>query len=237
MTQLFVIRPQPGCEATTVAARDMGLNAQAFPLFDVRPLGWEPPPPESFDALLIGSANALRHGGSALEGYRGKPAYAVGASTAEAARAAGLAIAGTGEGGLQALLRNIAPHHRRLLRLAGRERVALTPPEGITLTEREVYASAPMPASLELVERLRAGGVVLLHSGEAARHFAALCDANTVSRAALAIAALGPRIAVVAGTGWAALASAASADDQALLALAGRMCQDFAPVHQTKNRP
>ncbi len=237
MTPVFVIRPQPGCEATVRAARSMGIDAHGFPLFAVRPLAWDPPPAETVDALLIGSANALRHGGAELAAYRGKPAYAVGASTAEAARDAGFDIAASGEGGLQALLAQVAPQHRRLLRLSGRERVALTLPAGLMLTEVEVYASEVLPAPAELMVGLRSGGVVMLHSGEAARHFAALCDANGVPRAGLALAALGPRIAAAAGTGWAGLASAPMPDDQALLALAERMCQDLGGVHHMKNRP
>ncbi len=237
MTPLYVIRPQPGCEATVRAARDLGLDAHGYPLFAVRPLEWAPPPAKCFDALLIGSANALRHGGAALAGYRGMPAYAVGTSTAEAASAAGLVVMATGEDGLQPLLAQIAPQYRRLLRLAGRERIALDLPAGFEMTECEVYASEPTEPPQELIDRLHAGGVVMLHSAEAARHFAALCDTHAIPRTGLALAALGPRIAAAAGAGWAELASAPGAADQALLALADRMCQDLGRVHHTKNRP
>ena len=82
MTPLIVIRPQPGCDASVAAARAFGLVAQGHPLFEVRPLEWDAPDPASFDALLIGSANALRHGGAALAQYRGRPAYVVGETTA-----------------------------------------------------------------------------------------------------------------------------------------------------------
>lgn len=226
MTPLFVIRPQPGCDTTVRAARALGLDAHGFPLFEVHPLAWEPPPPESFDALLIGSANALRHGGSCLAAYRGKPAYAVGESTAAAAREAGFEIAAIGDGGLQDLLARTAPIHRRLLRLAGRERVVLDLPPGLKMAERAVYASQPLPMPTQLAARLRNGGVVLMHSGEAAIHFAAECDRLGIARAKLAIAALGLRIAEKAGLGWSTIASAPSPSDKALLALASQMCQD-----------
>lgn len=225
MTPLLVIRPQPGCGATVRAARLLGLDAEAHPLFAVGPLAWSPPGDDSFDALLIGSANALRHGGPALAAWQGRPAYAVGASTARAARDAGLEVVATGQGGLQAMLARIAPAHRRLLRLAGRERVQLDPPPGITLAECVVYASEPCPASPELAARLGDASLVLLHSAEAARHFAGECDRLGIARHHLSIAALGPRIAAAAGTGWARLAAAAAPSDQALLALAQRMCQ------------
>lgn len=226
MTPLFIIRPEPGCEATVRAARALGLNAHGFPLFEVRRLSWAPPVPESFDALLVGSANALRYGGSALATYRGKPAYAVGETTAAAARDAGLEVAVVGEGGLQAMLTKIAPEHRRLLRLAGRERVTLDLPPGLEMNEREVYASQPLPMPSALADRLRDGGIVLLHSAEAAAHFAAECDRLGIERGMPAIAALGPRIAAAAGPGWAVAESAPSPNDKALLALASRMCQN-----------
>ena len=75
---IIAIRPEPGCGATLAAGREAGLAVEAWPLFEVWPLAWDAPPADSFDALLLGSANALRHGGTALAAYRGKPAYAVG---------------------------------------------------------------------------------------------------------------------------------------------------------------
>jgi len=47
-----------------VKARKQGLDAHGFALFEVRPLPWELPDPDAIDALLFGSANALRHGGA-----------------------------------------------------------------------------------------------------------------------------------------------------------------------------
>ena len=225
MIPLIVIRPQPGCEATVAAARELHLDAHNFPLFIVRPLAWEAPPRGSFDALLIGSANALRHGGEALAGWRGTPAYSVGETTAEAARAAGLDVVRTGEGGLQALLGTVEPEHRRLLRLAGHERVPLDPPPGVIISERVVYASEAQSMPVELAGMLKNPCVVLLHSAEAARHFAGLCGVHAIPRRRIALAALGPRIAAAAGPGWAAVTAAAAPDDHALLELAREMCQ------------
>lgn len=226
---VIVIRPEPGCAATVAEARALGLDAYGFPLFAVRPLAWEPPDPATVDALLIGSANAPRHAGPALALYAGKPAYAVGEATAEAARAAGLSVAATGSGGLQALLEGIAPAHRRLLRLAGHERVDLVPPDTIALAERVVYATEPQPLPEALGRLLTARALpqscVLLHSAEAARHFAAEVDRLAIPRARIRLVALGPRIAAAAGAGWASLGTAAQTTDQALLALARRLCQ------------
>ncbi len=229
MTLLVILRPEPGSQATLTAARARALDAWSFPLFAVQPVSWVVPEPETFDALLIGSVNALRHGGAGLRQYRDKPSYAVGATTALAAAAAGLTVVATGNGGMQPLFARLAPQHRHLLRLSGRARVALSPPPGVTVIERVVYDSAPLPMPTDLARLLAtqalAGAVVLLHSAEAARHFAAECDRLQVARARLRLAALGPRIAAAAGAGWMAVASAGTPDDAALLALAEQMCQ------------
>lgn len=224
MIRAIVIRPEPGCAATVAAARAMGLEAHGFPLFEVLPRDWSPPATSDVDALLIGSANALRLGGAALEELHGLPVYAVGAATAEAAREAGFTVAETGSGGLQNLLDKIAAG-TRLLRLAGEQRVPLTPPAGVPMIERVVYASEALPMPSALVDLLRQNTVVLLHSGEAATHFASECDRQGIARRAIAIAALAPRVAKAAGTGWASIATAETANDAALLALTNQLCQ------------
>ncbi|CCA94137.1 uroporphyrinogen-III synthase [Novosphingobium sp. PP1Y] len=228
MTPLVIIRPEPGAGATKVAAHAMGLDARCYPLFAIRALEWESVPAREVDAILLGSANALRHGGAALETYRGLPAYAVGEKTADAARAAGLNIVATGKGGLQRVLPDLEPGHRRLLRLAGRERVELSLPPGVTMTTREVYASEPLPLPADLKRLLTAPCVVLLHSGEAAAHFAQCVEASGIDRGTVSLAAIGPRVAERAGDGWAALHSADEPSDAALLVLASQMCQDTA---------
>ncbi|MGF7155945.1 uroporphyrinogen-III synthase [Novosphingobium gossypii] len=232
---ILILRPEPGASATLAAAHDCELKARAIPLFTVRPLVWAPPAADTIDALLLGSANTLRHGGPALAAYRSLPAYCVGETTAEAARRAGLEVAATGHGGLQNLLGVLRPDHRRLLRLAGRERVDLDIPAGVTITLREVYASEALPMPTGLADALGGWGadgpVALLHSGEAAARFAALVDEAGLDRACIRLAAIGPRVAARAGTGWADLRSASRPDDAALLALAQEMCQDVRPGH------
>lgn len=225
MIPLVVIRPEPGCQATERVALALGLPVHACPMFKVRPLAWELPDAASFDALLLGSANAVRHAGAALRHFRAKPAYAVGRTTADAATRAGLAVTASGTGGLQSLLPRILPAHRRLLRLAGRERVPLDLPAGISVIEREVYVLDPLPMPPELAALLAEPAIVALHSAEAARHFTAECERLGLDRTKIRIAALGPRIAAAAGQGWRALAGARAPNDTALLALAQQMCQ------------
>jgi uroporphyrinogen-III synthase len=222
---LLVLRPQPGLSATVAAAQALGLAAEGVALSQIVPVAWAAPVPATIDGLLIGSANVFLHGGKALEGLRDKPAYVVGQATADAARAAGFAVAAVGEGGLQKVLDQLTgPLH--LLRIAGEEHIALTPPEDVRMTTRIAYRSAPLP--LDPAARLlgKGGVIALLHSAASARHFAAECDRLEIDRAAVVLAALGPRIAAAAGAGWGAVHVADSPHDTALLELACDLCNE-----------
>ncbi len=232
MIRLLVIRPEPGASETVAAARAMGLAAEAVPLFAVSPVAWQAPDPSQFDALLIGSANAPRHAGPHLASLRRLPVYAVGEATRQACRDAGLTVALAGEGGLQSVLGKLDPAHRRLLRLAGRERVPLALPQGVSVSEQVVYASEPRAMPPELATRLADGAVVLLHSAEAARHFAAECDRLSVPRGGIALVVLGTRVAQAAGGGWWTVSVADRPSDTALLAKACALCQDHPQAGQ-----
>ena len=230
MVPLVIIRPEPGNEASTTAARSAGLDARSWPLFEVVAKSWEAVPPGDYDALLIGSTQVFVHGGRGLAALRGLPVCAVGEATAAAARSAGFAVAVTGSGSLQALLGELDPGHRRLLRLAGLERISLTLAPGVTMDERVVYASQPRPLPPELEALLREPAIALLHSAEAAHHLTAECVRRGIRRAPLRLAALSARIAAAAGDGWGEVAVAAHPEDKALLALARQMCQEPWPV-------
>lgn len=229
MVPLVVIRPEPGCSASLAAARAARLEAHGFPLFEIVARSWEAPLPGQFDAILGGSGNAFRHGGKGLSVLRDLPVYAVGETTALAAREAGFSVVAVGNGGMQGLLGELRPEHRRLLRIAGDERVPLTLPRGVTMEERVVYASVPCTMAPDLVALLRAPAMIALHSAEAARHVAAQCVTHGIRRSLLRIIALSPRIANAAGDGWGEVATAALPNDKALLALALQMCQDPGP--------
>jgi uroporphyrinogen-III synthase len=116
------------------------------------------------------------------------------------------------------------PAGTHLLRLAGAERIELVPPTGVTLIERTVYASEALPMPDDLAARLAQPCVVLLHSAEAARHFAMQCAARNVGREAIRLACIGPRVTAAAGDGWAAAVTASRPDETALLAKAAELC-------------
>lgn len=219
---IFAIRPEPGLARTIAAARSAGLTVAGFPLFEPRAVDWQSPEGR-FDGLLAGSAALFRLGGPQLAGLRSVPVHAVGAATAEAAQAAGFVVIEIGSGGLAPLAAALPPG--RYLRLAGEEHVPLDPAPGALVETVVVYRMAPLPMPPALSRALSVPSLVLLHSGAAARHFAAECDRLQLGRSAIRLATLAPRVAGAAGSGWAAVAIAERPDDAALLALVRQMCQ------------
>ena len=220
---ILVVRPEPGLGATLASAKEMGLNAVGYPLFEIRSVRWECPDPAGIDALLIGSANAIRHGRTGLAKLTDKPVHAVGKATAGAAKEAGFTVASTGAGGLQNILDKI-PAGTRLLRLAGAEHVPLEPPQGVSVETRIVYEAVP----LELPEPLRAlqelGLTVFLHSAAAARQFDAEARRMALHRGRISLIVIGPRVAEAAGTGWADIHVSNAPNDAAMLELAQAVC-------------
>ena len=223
MRPIVTLRPQPGTDATVTAGQQLGLTVLGYPMWDVRPREWVAPDPTSFDVLLIGSGNALLHGGEQLESLKQKPVFAVGQRTAEVARQRGFNLGVIGSGGLQQLIDATPPHPIRFLRLAGAEHLPLVRPSHVRIDLRIVYETLALEASAKLADVLAGGSLVLLHSAAAARHFAAECDRLKLDRSKIALASLGPRIAAAAGTGWALCESAPQPNDAALLALARDM--------------
>lgn len=221
--RLVVIRPEPGCTATVAAARALGLEAIAAPLFEIVPLAWQAPDVRGFDAVVLASANAARHAGPQLGAFLALPCLAVGEASAAAARAAGFGRVSVGADGVQALAAQIPAGARRVLRIGGRERTPLDLPRDIELIECAVYASEPLPLGPRLAASLP-GALVLLHSRRAARHFVDECQKLGIDREQIALAALSPAVAAAAGPGWAACHAAAHPTDTALLAMAGGMC-------------
>lgn len=217
--KLAVLRPEPGHAATLARARGAGFETVSLPLFAVQPLAWEAPRAVDFDALILTSANAVRFAGSGLAGLTGLPVLAVGPHTATAARDAGFDVMATGGGdGAEIAALAVAHGVTRALHLTGRDRtLSAGGPIARVIAVYESAAIAIDPARLsDLV-----GSIALVHSARAGRRLAELIDTAGIDRAAIAIAAFSPAIAVAAGNGWAAIASAATPDDAALFAAAG----------------
>jgi uroporphyrinogen-III synthase len=211
MTPLVIVRPEPGAGATAARARAIGIEARTFPLFEIVPVNWSAPQPGEFDALVLTSANAIRHGGPQLVLLKGLPVHAVGQATAAAARSGGFTVASAGEGGAAAMA---LPGGLRLLHLAGREHVDIGAAKTIAVYEaREIDHPAVPDAFSDCV--------IAIHSPRAGRRLAELVS----ERAGIAIAAISPAAAAACGTGWKGVEAAPRPSDSALLALAVRLCE------------
>ncbi|MEP3051038.1 MAG: uroporphyrinogen-III synthase [Erythrobacter sp.] len=222
---IIAIRPEPGLSQTIAAGKEAGLTIAGLPLSVIEPVPWQLPDTASLDALLIGSANAIRLGGKQLEEVQHLPVYAVGQTTAKLAREAGFEIAAVGEGGLQDLTDRSDLANLHVLRLAGEERISLHPPIGMRISERIVYKVAHQPLSEKGQVLLKDGGLVLLHSASAAANFAQECERVGLDCRLISLAALGPRILAAAGSGWGQTHAANRPTTRELLALAADMWQ------------
>jgi uroporphyrinogen-III synthase len=197
---IAVLRPEPGNRVTAIAIEAAGHRAIRLPLFEARPLPWDIPDAEDYDALIVTSANALRHGGRGLVQLLSLPVHAVGDATAAAARRAGFEVVQTGRAGSAELLDVAeAAGVRRALHLAGRER--LVDPGGIVADVRIVYASEVVPISAEAAASLE-GAVALLHSARAGKQLAEIADTHSLDRGRIMLVAISMRAAEAAGTGW-----------------------------------
>jgi uroporphyrinogen-III synthase len=218
MARVLVLRPEPGASATVERARRLGLDAVAAPLFEIEPVAWDAPELAGFDGLLITSANAVRQAGAGLQALRGLEAYAVGEATAEAAREAGFDVAATGDAGVERLLASIEPD-LRLLHLAGADRKECADARQ-ELVPLVTYRSVPTDKP-----NLPRADVALIHSPRAGTRLAEL----TQERSVLTLVAVSEAAGAAAGSGWRAVHIAEAPTDDALLALAARLCNTPAP--------
>jgi len=215
---LLLLRPEPGLSASAERARALGLDVICRPLFRIEPIAWEAPDSAHFEGLLITSANAIRHGGSALDKLRELPVYAVGAATAAAARTAGFNVAEIGDGNADALLDSLPPS-LRLLHLAGEDHRNR---DRLKTDRRIVYRSVEIddPQLPDLKDL-----VVAVHSPRAGARLADI--AGEKYRAA--IAAISADAAEACGSDWERVEAAAEPNDNCLLALAAMLCHTSRP--------
>lgn len=218
---LIVTRPDPGGKATVGRALAMGLDARHMPLFAARPLDWAAPDAHDFDALLLTSAQAVRLAGGGLGKLAGLPVYAVGRATADAAGAAGLRVAMTGDRDAQSLLDAMTSQKmERILWLCGRDRTAFDAGASV-LTAMPCYAVDPVEPPAGWADAISSPAVLLAHSARAALRLRELAGE---ARMNLSLVAISPAVAVAAGGGWRTIAAADRPDDAAMLAEAHALC-------------
>jgi len=220
---LLVLRPEPGAADTVARATAAGWHAVAAPLFTIAPEPWDPPAASAHDALMLTSAQAVRHAGAALDLYRELPVYAVGEATGVAAMDAGFADVRMGSADMALLVTMMVRDGiSRPLHLAGREHRILDAAP-IPITRRIVYAADPvteLPAAARAA--LERDAIALIHSQRAGAVFAELLGKAGIEAGAVRIAA----ISGAAGAGrWRAVKIAEAPNDAALLAAAARLCE------------
>lgn len=223
MTRLLILRPQPGADQSAERARRAGFDVTLCPLFSVQAVAWTPPNPTQFDALMLTSANAVRHSGGQLALYAHLPAFTVGAATAQAAREAGLAVVHSGEGDADAVVGALhRAGHRNILHICGRD-VRSVDAGALNLMRVIVYASEECACARELLAALHPETIIMVHSPRAGKRMATLLPEAT--RGTVDLIAISPAALNACGSGWRRAFAAPRPDDGAMLALAEQMCQ------------
>lgn len=111
--RVWITRTQPGADATAERLLRLGWEPVVAPLLEVRAIPdamQEAPAADTLAALALTSPNTLDAIGPELFAYRHLPAFAVGDTTAEAARRAGMDNVRSAKGDIHALARLIARH-------------------------------------------------------------------------------------------------------------------------------
>ncbi len=244
--RVLIVRPAPGNAATVDAVVAIGLEPIVVPLFEVAPLAWDVPDPDGFDAVVMTSANAARHGGAGLARFTHLPLFAVGEATAEAARGVGFADVCIGAGDardLAALIKPLPlrggagvgtvngsdasvpadiPHPNPSPQGEGLRFVHFTGidhrqiPTDANITTIPVYDSRPLTPSAR-----HSADIALIHSPRAGARLAEL----TPDRAATQIVAISPAAARECGSGWAAIHIADYPREHAMLECLARVCK------------
>ncbi|MDB5435475.1 MAG: hemD [Phenylobacterium sp.] len=198
--KIWITRAQPGADATAERVRALGHEAIVAPLLAVRALEDVEVDLRGVAALAFTSANGVR-AFSDLSGERSLRVFAVGAATAQAARAAGFKLVLSADGDVEALAEGIALRRTELrgavlhpgaAEPAGDLAAALEK-HGVEARRLILYETAAVKLEAEIARQLVQADAALLHSPRAAQVLAALLKLHPAPR----LRALGLSKAVV----------------------------------------
>ncbi|MFT3968671.1 MAG: uroporphyrinogen-III synthase, partial [Sphingobium sp.] len=215
---VLVLRPEPGAARTAEALRDAGFTPISYPLYAIEPIAWTPPDPAQVGAVLVTSANALRHGGPGLARYADRPLFAVGEATAEAARQAGFRSVTAGDGDIATTIPLLVrAGHGPVLHLGGTE-LRDYDPQGLSIIRLPVYRTVEQGDAAGLARALPRdrGAFALVHSPRAGARLARL--ATQEERERITIVAISNAASDACGGGWRDRVVAGRPTEQALLA-------------------
>jgi uroporphyrinogen-III synthase len=198
--RIWITRAQPGADVTAERVRAMGHEAVVAPLLAVRLIPDVAVDLAGVAALAFTSANGVRAFAD-LSGERTLKVFAVGAATAQAARAAGFRSVLSADGDVEALAEGIAARrgeikgavlHPGAAEPAGDLAGALEK-HGVEARRLILYETAPVDVTAAAAEALGQSDAVLLHSPRAAEVLAQLLKAHPAPK----LRALGLSKAVV----------------------------------------
>src|SRR5690242_9169727 len=173
---IWITRAQPGADATAERVRALGHDAVVAPLLAVQMLPEVAVDLRGVAALAFTSANGVRAFADA-SGERALKVFAVGAATAQAARAAGFKSVLSADGDVEALAEGIAVRrgelrgavlHPGAAEPAGDLAGALEK-HGVDARRLVLYETAPVTLPDTQAELLGKSDAVLLHSPRAAQ--------------------------------------------------------------------
>lgn len=183
--RIWITRTQPGADATAERVRALGHEAVVAPLLAVRRI----PEPEidlkGVGALAFTSANGVRAFADVC-GERDLRVFAVGAATAQAARAAGFRTVLSADGDVEALAEGIAARRSQMRGVvlhpgaaepAGDLAGALER-HGVPARRAVLYETGPARLSEAEATALVKSDAALLHSPRAAKALAAVLRAH-----------------------------------------------------------
>lgn len=182
--RIWITRAQPGADVTAERVRSLGHEAVVAPLLEISILEDPRVDLEGVSALAFTSANGVR----AFAGKtpdRTLKVFAVGAATAQAARAAGFRTVLSTDGDVNTLADGIAQRRRELtgwvlhpgaVEPAG-DLVGALESQGVRARGVALYDSGPVAIDPEQAQALVQSDIVLLHSPKAAKALAAVMKA------------------------------------------------------------
>ncbi len=179
--KIWITRAQPGADSTAERVRALGHEAIIAPLLAVRTLQDVQVDLRGVAALAFTSANGVR-AFSDLSAERSLRVFAVGAATAQAARAAGFRLVLSADGDVDALAEGIglrrgelrgAVLHPGAAEPAGDLAGALEK-HGVEARRLILYETAPVKVEADAARQLIQADAALLHSPRAAQVLAGL---------------------------------------------------------------
>jgi len=183
--KIWITRAQPGAASTADRVRALGHDAIIAPLLAVHAIEDAQVDLSGVAALAFTSANGVRCFAD-ICAERSLRVFAVGAATAQAARAAGFKLVLSADGDVEALAEGIGQRRAELrgavlhpgaAELAGDLTGALAK-QGVTARSLILYETAPVTLAPEAAGQLVQADAVLLHSPRAAKALAAVLKAH-----------------------------------------------------------